>query len=798
MVRERFYTVINLVGLSTAFATVLFIAIYVHHELSYDNMHPSVERTYRVNQTNIWSENGGFMSSTVLPLARALRDEFPEIESTLRINTVNMSEIRYVDKNGEEQVLINKGILGADSLFFNFFAFNLIHGNKEKALTERNSIVISREAAISMFGRENVVGRELYLGEKRIPVRVTAVTAEQPDNVHFNFDYLVSIYTNPEVEQFEWSWIWTQVATYVRLKPGINPSDLESKMDHLVAKYGEAAFARLGMDLQTFESKKGKYTFKFQPVTAIRLYSSETYNRIGPIGNVVSVYILSSIGLLVLVLAFINFVNLSTARSMVRANEIGVRKTLGSSGRQIRLQFYFETYLTIFIATCFGYMIFHFLKPLVFSLFAFNFEISLFNNPYFFVTTSVLIVVLGLIAGGYPSLVLSRFQPQEVLKGKGLSNKDPLGFRKGLVSVQFVISTIMIAATVIVYKQIDFFSSKDVGFNKENVLFIEGLERLGESEQYFKNWILELPEVENAAIGMDVPKGFGYQDFYALEGSEKEVSVNMLKVDQDYIETLKFELISGRNLRDGNPADKRTAIINEAALLAFGIEANEAIGKRIDYHESSLEIIGVVRNFHFMPLQYEVEPLMLLHKDAPLWGNQRLLAVKYNSTEVNQLLSKMEEQWKTISNRPFVYGFLDEALVQNYSAEYQLGRLIASLSILAVLIASIGLFGLSAFTLEQRRKEISVRKVLGASMTSIVMLLNRTFTRPLIAACIIGLPLAWIGMQEWLSQFAYRTPIGWFEIAVVISILMGFTLLTVSVQSVKAAYTNPVKWLKDE
>jgi putative ABC transport system permease protein len=408
-------------------------------------------------------------------------------------------------------------------------------------------------------------------------------------------------------------------------------------------------------------------------------------------------------------------------------------------------------------------------------------------------------VVLTIASGAYPAFLLAGFQPQLILKNRIPGSNESGILKQGLVILQFVISTVMIAATIIIFRQINFFINKDVGFEKENVLFIEGAERLGNQINVLKDWVDEQPEVTVASVAMDVPRGFGYEDFFRMEGSDKEVAMSMLKIDENYLNTMKFQLLEGRNFRNDAPADHRTAILNEAATMAYGLEPEEALGKVINYHhEDGMEIIGVVKNFHYMPLQYEIEPLMMIHKDAAVWGNQRLLAVKYATDDPSTLLPKIEDKWKTLTDYPFSYGYLDEALEANYQSEKQLGQLVAGLAILAILIASIGLLGLAAYMLEQRRKEISIRKVMGASIVELIVLLNRRFSVPILAALLLGIPIAWIGMNQWLMQFAYRTRLSWEIFGMTITVMIIFTAIIVTFQTARAAVVNPVKWLKEE
>ncbi|MEM7551251.1 MAG: ABC transporter permease [Bacteroidota bacterium] len=798
MIRERFYTGINLFGLSLGVAAFLFLASYIRFQFTYDNFHPDLDRTYRVNSTNIWYPSGPMMGSSVLPLAEALENEFPQIEQTLRINTADrLQGVWYKDENNNWQNLSEEQVLGADSTFFDFFGFQLTEGDRNSALDQTGSVVISDDAARSIFGDQPALGKTLYFGEDKTPAIVTGVTADQPENSHFHFDYLVSIYTNQDVKDFDWSWIWTQAVTYIKLKEGTDPSQISDRLHTIAPKYSGYAFQRLGMSYEEFEKQKGAYTFAIQPINSIWLYSHGVYNRIGGIGNINDIYIFASIAIFLLVIAGINFINLSTARSVVRSKEVGVRKTLGSSRKELVFQFLSETILTAFSASFLGILLLMMIKIPLETLLSLGFELDIWNlliNEWYLL---LIPFAFGVIAGIYPAFYLTRFNPKEVLKTKQAALSGSSSFRNGLVVTQFTISALLLIGTLVIYQQLEYFRNSSLGFNKENILVVDRAHTLGNNLEAFTNWFEQQPEFKAVTVGMDVPDQFGYEDFFKKEGAESEVSLSVLKIDENYISTLGMELISGRSFIE-NPGDADKIILNEAALKTFEWNADEAIGKRLIYFETEFEVIGVVKDFVYQTLRFEVAPLALMNLNARIWGDQRVVAAKYQADDLKSLVAKVEKEWSKKSDAQFSFSFLDDDLENNYQNEAELGKLISTLTTMAVIISFMGLFGLSTYVLEQKRKEISIRKVLGSSVSSILLLLNKRFIGLCIIALLLAAPIAWWACNEWLSQFPNRVSVSIDLFLIVLGGLMLFMTLTVSLQSVKAALVNPVKHLKEE
>ena len=450
--KRKGFSAINILGLAVGIASCLLIWNYVQFESSYDNFHPDVQNLYRVNQTNIWDPSGGIMGSTVVPLAETLLDNYPEVQEAMRINTPGTSIIRASDANGSIKAFNENNVLAADSNFFSFFGYKLQEGDPNTALVGMNKVVLSPEAASKFFGDGSCLGKILLYGEDRVPLQITGITKKQPSNAHFHFDFLLSLHTNPNIKQFEWSWIWTQVVTYVKLAPKTNVVGLEQKWKSLAKQYTGTTLDRLGMDYLDFV-ESGKWEFHLQPVRSIHLHSFGIGNRLGAISDIKYIYIFSITGFLLLIIAAINFINLSTARGATRAMEVGVKKVLGAGRRSLVLQFQIESLLIVSIAGLFGLGIMELFNWGMSHILQFQIPFVLWDNGLLIWALPVIAVIVGILAGIYPSFYLTSFRPIQVLKGKlGLGHGNS-GLRNGLVVFQFAMAIVLLASTVLVYQQ---------------------------------------------------------------------------------------------------------------------------------------------------------------------------------------------------------------------------------------------------------------------------------------------------------------------------------------------------------
>lgn len=800
ILRDKYYTSINVFGLAIGLASSLLIYSYVQQQLSYDDFHPDVDHMYRVNQTAIWNPDGGIMSPTCIPLAGKLLEDYPEIKETLRINPPPGQIIRYED-HGEFKAFYEDRILAVDSNFFSFFGFPLKVGDPREVLKGKNKAVLSEDAAKKIFGDSNPIGKTLLIGDEKIPAEITGIAGPQPDNAHFHFDYLLSIQTNPAIEEFEWSWIWTQIVTYIKVAPGTDVAALEKKFTVMAGKYVAPTLAKFGIDYNDFMKGKDEWNFYLQPVRSIHLHSEKEGNRLGPVSSVRYVYIFSAVAFFVLLLAVINFINLSTARGANRAKEVGVKKTLGAGRRYLIFQFQFESILLTTIATVLGLGIMELLRILISSMLTVELPFSILDSRLLWLVP-LMVIAVGLLAGIYPSLYLTAFRPANVLKGRISLGLKKSGLRNALVVLQFAVSISFIVSTVIVYQQLKYFNEKDIGFNRNNVLVINHVDKLGDHLEAFRNEIAKDKGVANAAISSLVPGRGALEDIFFKEGDDKQYPLTGVKVDENFLTLMDMHLVSGRNFEEGRMTDHDAVILNETAAHMFGWDAEEALGKRIVYLGDDVgpqEVIGVVKDFNFQSLYTAIAPLVYLNRHSGYWQNEWLLSIRFSGENVQSIVNDAEKKWDNlVPDAPFDFSFLDDEWANKYHQEKTLGGLFAVFTGLSIVIAVMGLVGLVTYSSEQRKKEIGIRKAFGASVGQMVVMLNTNFTKLIVISFVVAVPVSWYALQQWLDQYPYRIDIGAGAFLISGIAIMVITWLTVSYQSLRAAMTNPTDVLKEE
>lgn len=799
--RSKGYSFINIFGLSLGIACCLLTANYVAFEFSFDNFHPNVDRTYRVDQTMIWNPDGGVWGSSGPALAQVLARDYPEVEEVTRINTPGNFVIRYDDGKGNVAAFNEDYIFAADSNFFNFFGFKLKEGDPKTALKGLNKVVIAEDVARKLFGDQPAVGKIIQFGNDRTAVEVTGVAEKQPENVHFHFKYLVSMYTNTNFKRFENSWMWTQVVIYLRLAPGSDPAALENKLDGLGEKVIKPSFEAAGINYTDFMSGKGNWQFYLRPMQDIHLKSST--NRLGITGDVRYAYAFGTIGVFVLVIAAINFVNLSTARGTKRAREVGVKKALGALRNSLVSQFQLESIFLAVVSTILAIPLIELLRIVIVSIMKDDLPFTVWDNTAFVIALPVVAVVIGFLAGLYPSLYLTSFLPVQVLKGKVATGMGNSVLRSTLVVVQFTISIALLIGTVIVTQQMQFIRTANLGFDKENTLVINYAEKLGDHIKGFRDEVANMPGVVNASIAMDVPRGLGYEDIYTAEGSSVKLPACAIKIDGNYFNAMGFTLIAGRTHDpEHNAADKQAFIANETAVKLFGWTPEEAIGKVIIYpgdDNATAPIIGVMKDFHFKSFHESINPLFFNSIESKMWGDMRVVAIKYKTDEVRELIQNVERKWNAmVEQTPMDFSFLDEDIAAKYHEEQRLGDLFSIFAGLSIIIAMIGLVGLVAYSAEVRQKEIGIRKVLGASRSGIMVMMNSNYVKLIAIGLVISTPLTWYAMDYWLQTFEYQIKISPLVFTFSGLAMMIVALASVGYLSLRAASVNPASVLKEE
>jgi putative ABC transport system permease protein len=701
-------------------------------------------------------------------------------------------------KYGNQQFKEEKVSL-IDSNFLSVFSIPLLAGDTKTALTEPNSIVISKAFEKKYFGNTSGLGKMLIVNNN--PTKVTGIIDKVPDNSHFHADAFLSMVTviSPRVKQ-----TWSNVGyyTYLLLSKNANPSKLEAAFPQLVEKY-VVPETQHDMGVSLAEARKAINTFKFflQPVTAIHLHSATKY-EFEPNGDIHYIYIFSALAIFILLLACINFTNLSTASSSKRSKEIGIRKVLGSEKNKLIWQFLIESVMLTFLALLFAVGFVYLLLPYFNDISGKHITIGFFLSYSALALEITLTLLVGLIAGIYPAFFLSSFKIISILKGNG--NSQPAnrsGLRSSLIVFQFAISTALIIATFIVYQQLHFMQNKKLGYDKNQVLVINDASKLGSNLNAFKQQLLTDSRVVNATISANVPgnNNNGGTEIYvqdiADKGTRSEIQTGIYFIDGTYIPTLGMQMAKGRNFYPSAPGDSASVIINEAAVRDLGFGNTDPLGKTIVRSgQHRFTIVGVVKDFHYTSAKQKIAPLMMLDRYNP--GS---IIVKVKTADVQALLNNIKTQWNTYNTgAPFSYSFLDQQFASLYSSEQHTGQIFTSFSVIAVIIASLGLFGLVAFMIRQRVKEIGIRKVLGASTTSITAMLSKEFLKLIVIAALISFPLTWFAMYKWLQDFAYRITIQWWVFILAGCIALLVAAITISFQSVKAALANPVKSLRSE
>jgi putative ABC transport system permease protein len=800
--KDRFYSLLNVFGLSIGIAASLLIMLYVVDELSYDDFHNDADRIYRIGVKGKFGENEVVrMAVTCAPLADGLLKDIPEVESVTRI----ASDVIIFNHN--EEIFKEVNLFYADSTFFDIFSFKLEEGDKKTALKDPYSLVMTEASAIRYFGQEslskgNVIGQLVKSGENTY--KVTGIIEDIPHNSHLDFDMLVSMSTFQDA--YSSIWINMRYWTYAKLHKDVQVDQLDGKFRSMVMKYVIPQVMQYmnypGKSI-TEENVDENFQFFLQPLTDIHL-KSKLSGELGSNGNIQYIYAFSIISIFIILIACINFMNLSTARSAKRAKEVGIRKTLGSDRHALIWQFYLESFLFILIAMLIALGLTEAFRGPFNVIAQKDLTFNIFTQPWILGVIVGLILAITFLAGSYPALYLTRFSTIQVLGGALHSGSKKSVFRNGLVIFQFMISIGLIICTIIVYKQLHYIQNKDLGFEKENVIILNNGWDVGNQKEVLRQEFLNNENVVSASYATRLPSDPYSSNAQKAEGeNEQDHRVNVVHADYNYVKTLGLSLKQGRFYSEDFPSDSTAIVINEAAAHIFGFEGNDyadAIGKRIEMINTSMgnrltyEVIGVVKDYNFEGLQSEIEPLSL-----SLYNNTGFLAIRLKPGDLKTMLSDMEKIWKDhVPWLKFDYNFLDEKFAQTFEREERLSSIFTIFTFLAIIVGCLGLFGLAAYTAEQRTKEIGIRKAMGATSNSVVNMLNKEFTKLVLAAFILVVPVTWYFMNEWLEVFAYKTSIGLWPFIVGGAVALLIAWLTVSYQSIKAAVANPVDSLRNE
>jgi len=782
LLRNRGFSIINILGLAVGLTAFFLIFLWVSFETSYDSFHSKADRIYRVVSTTKTPSETSSTGQTLTPIAPNLRKEYPEVAEAVRLY-----RDEFLVRRGDARFQEHRMVM-ADSGLFRIFDFPLVAGDRNTALTAPASVVLSETTARKYFGAENPMGKQVLLTGGAVPATVTGIMKDIPENSQIEADLFISmsswqtLFGRP-IQDSEWT--NHNYYTYLLFRPHTNVAAFEQRLPAFMERHHGAEARKLQMfDILSLERLRDVYL------------RSKLDGFVS--GSITNVYIFSTVGVFILLIACINFVNLTTARSTERAKEVGVRKVIGAARGQLAGQFIGESVLICLLAFVTTLGLVPALIPVFNMLAGKTISTGIFSHPMDVVGLLVLAVGIGVVAGFYPSLVLSGFQPVTVLKGRFVTGSRGLLLRRGLVVFQFVISSVLIVATIVVYTQVDFMRNRDLGFNKDQEIIINT--NFDKNKDAFKASLSTIPGVLSTCIASGAP-GNGFSSAYSSvenrEGKLQQANIDTYFVDFDFMRQYGMTLLAGRGFERDHPTDSTQAlVINESALKLLGYGSPvQAIGKNWEQWNRKGKIIGVIRDFNYQSLRESIAP-MVMRIEPWAWGT---ISIKVSAASVGTTLKAIESQWnRVIPNRPFEFSFLDDLFARKYTAEVGFGKLFFNFAVLAIFISCLGVLGLAAYSTIQRRKEIGVRKVLGASVGSIVELLSRDFLRLVGLALVIASPIGWWVMSRWLHDFAYRAPIGWWVFAVTGALSLFIVFVTISFQAVRAATANPVRALRSE
>jgi putative ABC transport system permease protein len=792
--RQRSYIIINILGLSIGIACSLLITLYVINEASYDQYNIKKDRIFRTilngkigGQEVTVSSSPGIMGPTMVK-------EFPEIEDFLRMNGRGPTIIEY-----NKQTFTEDHIIEADSSFFNFFSIPVVKGDVKNLLNAPHKVVLSESTAKKIFGNENPIDKQIKIGTDTLLFIVTGVMADVPQNSHFEANALSSFMTNPRSK--EPHWMNNSFSTYFLLKPNSSYKTVDAKYPELLQKYvGPEIQKFTGISLNDFVAQGNKYRFYLQSLNDIHLDTSIQQDFKASV-DPKYLKIFGSIAMLIVLIAAINFMNLSTAQASRRAKEVGIKKVAGSTRGMLVAQFLSESFILSLIALIVAVIFIKLSLPFFNNLLGAKLTLSLISKWYIIPLLILFSVFVGVLAGSYPAFFLSSFNPYEVLKGSVKNSMQNGRLRRVLVVFQFTVSILLIVGTMIMYRQIKYMLNKDVGFKKEQLIVINRAEALGKKMKSFKETVKNIPGVINISSSTAIPGRTNNNNAYMMEGRKDETFLMTTSwVDYNFLETYGMTLDSGRFFNESFTSDKDACIINESARKDFkitDIEKTRFMEPRDSGKINYLPVIGVVKNFNYESLRNPIGPYILkFQNDYMLWG---YITVRLSAKNYSRTITAIEDKWKEfVSNNPLQYYFLDADFELMYKQEKQNAQMAVIFSILAIFIAALGLFGLTSFTLEQRTKEIGVRKAMGSSVTGIYIVISREVVILVSISALIAWPLVYYWAGKWLQNFYYKINLGFFTLIVGLAIALGIAILTISYRILRAARVNPAQSLKYE
>ncbi|MEK6479486.1 ABC transporter permease [Catalinimonas sp. 4WD22] len=811
LLKQKFYALINILGLSIGLATCLLISAYLLDELSYDQHHENAEQIYRINGYYKMGGQEGSYAVVPGPFAQAVTDNYPEVISAVRFRQRGGTNLY----DGENVYKENR-VVYADSTVFKVFSIPMLFGDPNTALTEPNHLVISTDNAVKYFGSDweqnPPIGKSIQVGREKNEYTISGIFENMPSNSHFHFDVMFSMASLEESRND--MWLSNNFHTYLLLREDAEPKLLEKKLNETFKTYAAPQlkqFANISMD--EFIEAGNAFLYTLQPLLDIHLFSNLQVEHEAN-GDIKYVYIFAAIAFFVLLIACVNFMNLSTARSAGRAKEVGIRKTLGSQRQQLIIQFLVEALVVSTISMVLALLMAEVLLPYFNDLSGKQLTFTSFKPEWVILAVLATILLVGLMAGSYPAFFLSSFRPIEVLKGKISKGMGNNWLRGGLVVFQFGVSIILIVGTTVVYQQLEFIRDMKLGYDKEHILVLHNTYYLGDQIDAFKQEMLRNPTILNGTISSYLPANSISNNNSAIfrdrnPNDEHTTSVPWWSVDYDYIETMGMNIVEGRNFSHEYSTDSMGIIVNESFVKQFELDSDEEgpIGKLLSSFGEQPEemftfhVVGVVQDFHYQTMREKISPMvMVIGNEKHMMGKSTAaISFRIKPEDIKKSISFLEAEWKKfVPELPFEYSFMDERFNNLYQADQKVGKIFTVFCCLALFIACLGLFGLASFTAEQRTKEIGIRKVLGASESQLVYMFSKDFTRLVLISFVTAVPLSYLAMNQWLQDFAYHINLGLgiFLFAGIIALLIAW--ITVSFQSIRAAHANPAESLRSE
>lgn len=791
--RQKGYVIINILGLSIGIACSLIITLFIAYELSYDRFNEKKGRIYQLVLNYKLNGPEESISSNCVPIGPVMLREFPEVEDMCRINIWNKTVVKT-----KEQSFTEKAFILSDSTFFNIFSVKLIYGDKRTALNAPHKLVLSKSTAIKIFGKEDPMGKALQISTDTVLYTITGVMEDIPKTSHFDANIIGSFATSDRVNDNRW--LFSSFNTYILLKPNANPKDIDAKLVKLVKEHAGADIKQgLGITFEEFFSKGKKYRVYLQPLIDIHL-NSKVRQAVKAASDPEYLWIFGGFAILIIVMAAINFMNLSTAQSSRRAKEVGIKKVSGSSRGKLIGQFIFESIILSFLSLLIAVVIIKLSLPFFNNLLQSNLELNFFNSWVGIPALITIAILVGFLAGSYPAFYLSSFSPYAVLKGTFKNSTKNGMLRRVLVVLQFTISIMLIVGTTIMFHQINYMLDKNLGFNKEQLVVIERANAIGSRMKTFKESLGKIPDVVSVSASSTVPGRSKDRLAIRVEKQDDDTFVRPAWIDADFFKTYGLTLVSGRPFDEAYTTDKEGCIVNESAIKQFSI-ATPLTTRIVNPYSnpkttSYLPIIGVVKNFHFESLRNEISPCLFLFGKDKDWN---CISVKLSEKASGKTIKEIEKVWKEFTaNDPMQYSFIDKDFEQMYKEEKQSANLAIIFTVLVIFIASLGLYGLTSFTVEQRTKEMGIRKAMGATVSSLFVLISKEIVLLVSISTLIAWPIVYYISKNWLQNYHYRINLPLFDFFLGFILAITIALITISYRTIKAARINPAESLRYE